>query len=85
MGDIFIALQTFGPTHMSGKSLSPHLHFISPLHLHIFRHNYYKFEEHVHVNASIQIKNLKCTCVEHAQKQCLKLNGCTPWSSSQRA
>ena len=44
MGSIIIPLRTFGPTHMQASSLSP-LHFISPLHLHVFRHNYYKHEE----------------------------------------
>ena len=82
---VVIALQILGICHSNpcankdvGYLLLFTLSLLFPsLHLHLFCHNRYKCEEHVQFNLIVEIWNLNCMCIEHAQKHVWRFNSLT--------
>ena len=69
----------FGVHHKGHKAcaneqlISTLSNLLLSLHLHLFHHNYYNYEDHGQFNPLVENLNLKCTCIEHAKKQWVKL------------
>ena len=71
-----LIVEHFGIHHKQHKDVQKQVVWFPPLsilHLHLFRHNYYKFEEHAQFTLVSKSKILEITCIEQAQKRYLYL------------